>query len=184
MAWILLIAGVALWWAAHLFKRVAPERRAAMGDKGKGLVALCLLVSIVLMVVGFRSAPYVHVWTPPWGLTHLNNLLMIVAVFLLTPAPKRGRLLNGARHPMLTGFAIWAIAHLLVNGDLAGIVLFGGLLLWVPVEIAAINKAEPTWESRAPGKWAMDAMFLVASAVVVGLIGVIHLFFGLYPFGH
>jgi len=183
MAWILLIAGVALWWAAHLFKRYAPERRAAMGDKAKGMVALALLVSVVLMVIGFRSAPYVHVWAPPMGMSHFNNLLMVIALYLVTPAPKRGRLLNWARHPMLTGFAIWTIAHLLVNGDLASVLMFGGLLLWVPVEIMAINRAEPTWEKPAPGKWSMDAMFLVASILLVGVIGYIHTLFGLYPFG-
>ena len=47
-----LIAGVLLWWAAHLFKRLAPDARASMGDKGKGLVAVVLVVSVILMVVG------------------------------------------------------------------------------------------------------------------------------------
>ncbi|WP_158966412.1 NnrU family protein [Chachezhania sediminis] len=183
MSWILLIAGVALWWAAHLFKRVAPARRAAMGDKGKGLVALALLVAIVLMVVGYRATPYVHVWSPAPAFTHINNLMMVFALYLVTPAPKKGRLLNWARHPMLTGFALWAIAHLLVNGDLASILLFGGLLLWVPVTILSINRAEPVWTPAAPGKIGLDAMFFVVSILLVGVIGYIHTLFGLYPFG-
>ncbi len=56
MGFVLLILGVALWWAAHLFKRVAPGPRAAMGDKAKGLFALLIVGSIVLMVLGYRSA--------------------------------------------------------------------------------------------------------------------------------
>ena len=55
MYWIVLIIGVALWWAAHLFKRVAPARRAAMGDPGKGAVAATIAVGIVLMVIGYRG---------------------------------------------------------------------------------------------------------------------------------
>lgn len=65
MYWILLIAGVALWWAAHLFKRIAPERRASMGDPGKGIVALALVGSIVLMVIGYRGVDFIPVWSPP-----------------------------------------------------------------------------------------------------------------------
>ena len=52
---VLLISGVVLWWAAHLFKRVAPERRAALGDKGKGLVAVLLVLSIFLMARGYGA---------------------------------------------------------------------------------------------------------------------------------
>ena len=58
----LLVLGLALWALAHFFKRLLPARRAAMGDKGKGAVALALVVSVVLMVLGYRAAPFVDVW--------------------------------------------------------------------------------------------------------------------------
>ena len=182
MYWIVLIAGVALWWAAHLFKRVAPERRAGMGDGGKGLIAAALAVSIVLMVIGYRGTPFIPVWTPPSFMVHLNNLLMLIAIYMLSPAPKRGRLLRGLRHPMLTGFAIWAMAHLLVNGDAASIVMFGGLLIWAIMTGRIINTAQPEWTPNTGGSYAKDAMFLVGSVVLLGVIGFAHNWFGVWPF--
>jgi len=179
----LMILGVALWWGAHLFKRVAPDARANMGDKARGGVALLIVASIVLMVIGFRGASVGDVWYPPvWG-THLNNLLVLIAIFMMSPAPRKGKLLNNMRHPMLIGFGLWAFAHLLVNGDLASVLLFGGLLAWALVEIVVINRAEPRWHPTEKGTYAKDGMFLVASLILMGVIGYIHFWLGYWPFG-
>lgn len=182
MYWILLIAGVALWWAAHLFKRVAPARRAAMGDRGKGAVALVLALSLVLMVIGYRGVDFIAVWQPPSFFVHLNNLLMLFALYLLSPAPKRGKLVSGMRHPMLTGFSVWAIAHLLVNGDAASILMFGGLLVWAIMTARIINTAQPDWQRGPEGTLAKDAMFLMASVILMGVIGFVHNWLGVWPF--
>ncbi|TNF22154.1 MAG: hypothetical protein EP318_04685 [Rhodobacteraceae bacterium] len=178
----LLVLGLALWAVPHLFKRLHPEARARLGDKGKGLVAVVLLLSIVVMVLGYKAAPLVDVWFPPSWTLHLNNLMVLVAIFMMSPAPKKGRLLSGMRHPMLAGFSLWALAHLLVNGDLASIVLFGGLLLWALAEMAVINRAEPAWTAPAPGSYGKDAMFFVASLVLLAVIGWIHGLVGPWPF--
>ena len=178
----LLVLGLALWALAHFFKRLLPARRAAMGDKGKGAVALALVVSVVLMVLGYRAAPFVDVWYPPEWAPHLNNLMVLIALFMMSPAPKKGRLLSGMRHPMLMGFGLWALAHLLVNGDVASIVLFGGLLIWATAEILVINRAEPRWVAPAPGSYGKDAMFFLASIVLLGVIGYIHGLIGPSPF--
>ena len=183
MAWLLLILGVALWAGAHFFKRMAPARRAAMGDKGKGLVAGALAVSILLMILGYRWTPFVTVWSPPAFLTHANNLLVLIAFYLMSPAPKKGALFYRMRHPQLTGFGLWALAHLLVNGDLASIVLFGGLWLWSLGSKVIINRAEPLWTPNPKGAIKWDLIGLAASVVLVGLIGWIHTLFGLVPFG-
>jgi uncharacterized membrane protein len=182
MGWIVLILGVALWWAAHLFKRVAPERRAAMGDPGKGLVALLLVGSIVLMVLGYRATPYVELWAYQPFFVHINNLLMLVAIFLFSPAPKRGKLTAGLRHPQLTAFKTWAVAHLLVNGDVASVVLFGGLLAWAVMSVIVINRSAPDWTRRDGGSLAMDGVFLAGSAVLLVVIGYIHSWLGPWPF--
>ncbi len=182
MYWIILLAGVALWWAAHLFKRVAPARRAAMGDAGRGAVAAALAVSIVLMVIGYRGTEFIPVWQPPAFAVHINNLAMLIAIYMLSPAPKRGKLLSGLRHPMLTGFGIWAAAHLLVNGDLASIVMFGGLLVWAIVTPRIINAAAPGWQPNTGGSLAKDAMFLAGSVVLLGVIGMVHNWLGVWPF--
>lgn len=182
MGWILLIAGVLLWMLAHLFKRIAPERRAAMGDGGKGAVAIAIFLSIVLMVIGYRMTDYIDVWYPPTWMVHVNNLLMLLAIFLMSPAGNKGKILNGVRHPMLGGFKLWAFSHLLVNGDLASVVLFGGLLAWAVIEVIVINKAEPEWTPGEPGTASKDAMYLIGSVVLLALIGWIHGYLGPWPF--
>ncbi len=179
---IVLILGLALWVAAHAFKRVMPEKRAAMGDSAKGMVAAGVLGGVVLMVFGYRASPHIDLWYPPTFMVHINNLLMVFALYLTSPAPKRGKLVSGMRHPMQTGFALWAIAHLLVNGDLASVILFGTLLIWSAVTAQVINRAEPNWQRNTGGTYAMDGMFLVASIVLLGVIGYIHGLLGPSPF--
>ena len=111
MGFVLLILGVALWWAAHLFKRAMPDQRAALGDAGKGAVALALVAAILLMIFGYRMTDFIHVWAPPTFLIHVNNLLVLIAIYLMSPAGAKGRLLNKVRHPMLGGFKLWAFAR-------------------------------------------------------------------------
>ena len=178
-----LILGVALWWAAHLFKRVAPGPRANLGEKGKGFVALALVVSILLMIFGYRMADGAVFWGRHPATVGINNLAMLIAIYMMSPAPKRGRLLSGMRHPMLTGFALWAGAHVLVNGDVPSFILFGGLLVWALVEMQVINRAEPDWTPPAPGALSKDAMFLAGSLVLLIIIGYVHGLTGYAAFG-
>ncbi|MCT4554728.1 MAG: NnrU family protein [Pelagimonas sp.] len=180
---LLLILGVALWWAAHLFKRIAPAQRAAMGDKGRGLVALAIGVSVLLMIFGYRMADGAFFWGRSPAMVGINNLLMIVALYLTSPGPSKGALFYKMRHPMLTGFLVWALAHLLVNGDTPSFVLFGGLGLWALVEMAVINRAEPNWTPPAKGAIKKDAIFLAASVVLLAVIGWIHTWLGAATFG-
>ena len=179
----LLILGVALWWGAHLFKRIAPAQRATMGERGKGLIALALLGSILLMIFGYRMADGAFFWGRHPATVGINNLLILVAIYLMSPAPKRGKLVSGMRHPMLTGFALWAGGHILVNGDVPSFILFGGLLVWALVEMVVINRAEPEWTPPEPGSYAKDAMFFVGSVILLVVIGYIHGWLGYPAFG-
>ena len=79
MIWLIL--GVSLWWAAHLFKRMAPARRAAMDDAGKGVVAVVLLASVVLMVIGYQRADGAVFWGRSPAMVGINNLLMVLAFY-------------------------------------------------------------------------------------------------------
>ena len=180
---LILILGVALWWAAHLFKRVAPGARDSLGDKGKGIVALVLLASIVLMIFGYRAADGAVFWGRHPATVGINNLLILIAIFMMSPAPKKGKLLAGMRHPMLMGFLLWTVAHLLVNGDVPSFVLFGGLGVWAIVEMGVINRAVPNWTPPAPGPIKKDLIFIAASVVLLLVIGVIHTWLGYNPFG-
>lgn len=180
---VVLILGVALWWAAHLFKRLAPEARAKLGDPGKGGVALVLVLSVVLMVLGYRAADGAFFWGRHPATVGINNLMMVFALYLTSPGPSKGALLYRMRHPMLTGFLIWTLAHLLVNGDVPSFILFGGLGVWALVEMAVINRAEPNWTPPEKGTIAKDAMFFGASIVLLGIIGYIHTWLGAPAFG-
>lgn len=180
---LILILGVALWWAAHLFKRIAPARRASMGDGGKGLVAAALGVSILLMIFGYRMADGAYFWGRHPATVGINNLLMIAALYFLSPGPRKGAIFYRMRHPMLTGFALWTLAHLLVNGDVPSFVLFGGLGVWALVEMAVINRAEPAWTPPAKGSIAKDAMFAAISVGLLVVIGLIHTWLGYPAFG-
>lgn len=183
MGYLILGLGVALWAGAHLFKRLAPARRAALGDAGRGLVAALLVLAVVLMVLGYRLAEPVQVWDPPPFLRHLNNLLVLLAFYLFAASGMKTRAARLIRHPMLTGVKLWAVAHLLVNGTLAGILLFGGLLAWAVVAVVVINRAEPAWQKPAPAAMGKEIGAVLGGVVVFAVAGWIHGWLGPWPFG-
>lgn len=177
----LLILGMILWIVPHWLKRLAPDLRASMGDKGRGIIAVLLFVGLALIIVGYRQADFIVVWTPPAFLTHINNLIMVVAVAVFAMAHTKGRLRGRMRHPMLVSVKLWAVAHLLVNGDLASIILFGGMLVWAIISVILINRAE-TWDRPAPGDKGRDWLFLVITVVTFAVIVGIHMALGVNPF--
>jgi len=178
----LLIIGLILWIVAHMFKRLAPGPRVRLGDAGKGLVALGLLAGIVLMVIGYRGAAVIPVYAPVPGMGHLNNLLMLFALFFfVVGSMKPGVTASYVRHNMLTGTLIWALAHLLVNGDLASILLFGGMALWSVGEMYLIGRAQP-WTRPARGPISRDLIAAVVALVLYGAIAWVHMLLGHNPF--
>jgi uncharacterized membrane protein len=182
MGYVLLILGVALWAGAHWFKRLAPARRAKMGDAGKGLVALLLVASIVLMVIGYRNAMVVQVWFPPMFMVHIANLLVLIGFWFFALSAIPGKLSAKVRHKQLTGVKSWAVAHLLVNGDLASILLFGGLLAWAVVSVILINRAEPTWQRPANASVKNDVIAFFVGLVLYGVVAADPHWLGYYPF--
>lgn len=180
---IFLIFGVALWWAAHLFKRIAPDARARMGDKAKGPVALALILSIILMVVGYKMADGAVFWGRNPALVGINNLLMLFGFYLFAASGMKTRITRKIRHPQLIGFKAWAVAHLLVNGDVASLILFGGLLAWAVVEVIVINRAAPAWTPPPAPPVSKEIMAAVGTLAVFGVVAMIHLWLGYNPFG-
>ncbi|MEI6096758.1 MAG: NnrU family protein [Alphaproteobacteria bacterium] len=173
MIWLIL--GVALWAYSHLMKRVTPGFRASLGDgPGKGVAAVLALIAIGLMVYGYRHAAVVQLWQPPAFMRHINNTLMLIAVVLINLGASRGVMRTWLRHPMLTSVKVWALAHLLVKGDLASIVLFGGILGWAVFDVIMINRMEPAWVRPAAGPVRNDVIYVVASVAVLALIVAIH----------
>lgn len=183
MGYLLLILGVGLWSGAHLFKRLAPAQRAAMGAKGKGLMALALWVSVVLMIIGYRWAETVWLWSPPLFLRHVNNLLVFIGFYFFAASGMKTAITRVVRHPQLTGFKSWAVAHLLVVPTLAGVILFGGLLAWAVVSVILINRAQRDWVRPAPAGIGKEIGAVVGAVLATAVVGWLHGWLGPWPFG-
>ena len=177
----LLVMGNILWVIAHSFKRVLPNLRNSLGNAGKGAVAVSLIFALVLIITGYRSAEYVVVWTPPNFLVHINNILMVTAIFVFALGHTKGRLRGRLRHPMLTSVKIWAVAHLLVNGDLASLILFGSMLAWAVLAVILINRSE-TRTAPKPVNAKRDIVLVFMVVFIFLLISALHWFFGGWPF--
>jgi uncharacterized membrane protein len=182
MIWLIL--GVLLWAFSHLMKRVTPGFRAGLGDaRAKGLATLLSLLAIAMMIWGYGQADYIALWDPPAFLRHVNNLLMLVAVFLVMIGYVPGVLRTKMRHPMLAAVKTWALAHLLVNGDLASLILFGGILAWAVVNLILTNRMNPEWTRPHAGPVRNDLIWALGSVLVLGGVGWIHGWLGYPVFG-
>jgi uncharacterized membrane protein len=145
----LLILGLLLFLGVHIFTTLRPARAAVIGRLGegpyKGLYSLVAAVGLLLMIWGFsryRSAGYIQVWNPPFALFHPIALVLLWFAFVAlvaTYAPP-SRIKSMLRHPMLVAVKVWALSHLLVNGDLGSMLLFGGLLAWAVYDRIAVKR--------------------------------------------
>lgn len=145
----MLIAGLLLFFAVHLVP-TRPELRARfVGRIGSGLYmglfALISLAALALMVLGYgqmqglgRGNP--QVWVPPAWTRHLTMLLMLPAVILLVAAYVPSRIRTAVRHPMLAAVKLWAFGHLLSNGDLASVLLFGSFLAYAVYDRISVRR--------------------------------------------
>lgn len=179
---VLLTIGLVLFIAAHLFKRLFPVTRARMGDPGKGLLTLIMVVGLAMIVVGFRDTPYIPIYAPLPNIGYLNNLLMLIALVLFGASVLKGVIWTRVRHPQFVATILWTIAHLLVNGDLASIMLFGSIGLWSVGSILLINAQEGRWTPPAPGSALRDAALIGIAVAVYGAITSTHIWLGHNPF--
>lgn len=184
---IALIGGLVLWYAAHMLGRLAPAIRrdmdSALGKKPSyGIMAVLILASVYLMVIGYRAMDFIPIYPPVPGIGHLNNLLMLLSVFAFGIGKAGGRLSAKFRHPMLWGMVIWAVAHLIVNGDLASLLLFGGLGVWALIQMRLINQSEGPWEVPMPGNAVQDWKLGLSSVFLFGVIAGIHWLLDHNPF--
>ena len=167
----LLILGLLIFLGAHSVSIVAPGWRdaqaARLGENGwKGVYSVVSLVGFVLLVYGYgqaRQAP-VLLYTPPTGLRHAALLLMLPVFPLLLAAYLPGRIKSAAKHPMLLAVKLWATAHLLANGNLADVLLFGGFLAWAVADRISMKR-----RTQRPLPGAPAGRFNDVIAVVLGL---------------
>ncbi|HWT29740.1 MAG TPA: NnrU family protein [Propylenella sp.] len=152
---VVLILGLVIFLASHSVRIFAPAwRRSMIARLGegpwKGLYSLVSLIALILIVWGYglsRLDPVV-VWEPPVWTRHIAILLNLIAFILLALfIVPSGRLKARLGHPMILGVKVWAFAHLLANGTLTDVLLFGSLLVWAIVDYAASRRRD-----RAEGK--------------------------------
>jgi uncharacterized membrane protein len=183
---MLLVLGVLLWSATHLFTRLGSHSREALIRRlglgpYKGMYSLLLVLAIVLMVLGWKAMPPTALWTPPAGLRHLTLALMPLAIILFTAARAPTDLRRVMRHPQLTGVKLWALLHLLSNGELRSILLFGGLLAWAVIEVIVINRRSGPWVRPAPVGAAKTAFSTVVALLITLLLAAGHPWFAGMP---
>jgi len=181
---LVMILGLALFFAVHVFTTQREARARVIARLGEGtykiLYSLASLAGLVLIIWGFahyRAAGEIGVWYPPTAFKHITVALMLPAIILVVASYMRGRIFVALKHPMLAGVKLWAAAHLLANGDLGAIILFGSFLVW-----AVYDRMSMKWrtDSGAPpipvGGIANDLI-----AVVVGVIAYLALAFVFHP---
>jgi len=171
----LMILGLILFLGPHAFT-MARQPRAALvarfGEGGyKGLYSLVSLLGLVLLAYGYgvyRADGYIVVWNPPVWTRHLSALLLLPVFPLLFSAYARGFVKARLKHPMILAVKTWALAHLLANGDLGSILLFGAFLVWAVVAFVAMRRrpeANPPAFVPNPGE---DAAAILGGLIVYG----------------
>ncbi len=168
-----LILGLVLFLGVHSTRIVADGWRTAtiarIGEKPwKGLYALASIAGFVLIVWGFglaRRNP-VYLWEAPMGMRHLAGTLLLIAfVLLVATYVPRNSIKARLHHPMVLAVMVWALAHLLANGNLADVVLFGSFLVWAVFSFLAARQRD-----RVAGTvYLAGTMAATAITVVVGL---------------
>ena len=174
----LLILGLLLFLGVHSVRIVAESWRmqtiARIGAQPwKGAYALASLLGFALIVWGFglaRAQP-VQLWSPPPALRHLALLLTLLAFVLLAAAYVPG---NGIKarlhHPMVLAVKVWALAHLLVNGNVAHVLLFGSFLVWAVMNFRAARRRDRVAATvYAPGKASATLVTVVVGALAWAL---------------
>jgi uncharacterized membrane protein len=133
----ILVAGLVVFIGAHVFITLRGQRANLIARIGegpyKGLVALLSLIGLILIGYGFsvyRATGWIDVWHPPRWTYYITQLLMWPASIFVVAAYIRGDIWRTLKHPLLVGVKTWAVAHLISNGDLGSIVLFGSFLAW------------------------------------------------------
>src|SRR6202049_4848605 len=144
---LVMILGLVLFLGVHTLTTQREVRARVIASTGEGTYkigyALASVAGLALIVWGFanyRATGWIDVWYPPRALKHVTVALMLPAVILVVAAYIRGRIYTAVKHPMLTGVKLWAAAHLIVNGDLGGIILFGSSLAWAVFDRISLKR--------------------------------------------
>jgi uncharacterized membrane protein len=174
----ILILGLVVFLGAHIFVTFRDDRARMIARLGMGgyraLFAFNSLVGLALIVWGYanyRANGWVQIWTPPQFMRHITVGLMLLSVIFVTAAFVPSHIKTGLRHPMLAGVKTWALVHLLSNGDLGSMLLFGSFLAWgVYARIAAKRRGD-LGAAIAPSGWGNDVIVVALGIVIYLALG-------------
>ena len=178
MGLVILIAGLIVMLGSHIFVTFRDARAGVIAQLGlsgyRAAFSLVSLAGLVLIVWGYalyRAHEWVQLWTPPAAMRHVTVGLMLIAVVLVVAAFIPSHIKTWSRHPMLAGIKIWAFAHLLSNGDLGSILLFGAFLAWAVYARIAAKRRSDLGPQTAPAGWTSDIVVVAVGVVVYLLLG-------------
>jgi len=167
----LLIIGIIVFLGIHLLPTFPQFRERLIGSLGetgyKVAFGVLSIAGFVLLVWGFASAPVIQIWSPPPWTRWVAIILMLPAFIFLVAAYVPGRIKAKVKHPFLVAIKTWALAHLIANGDLASIILFGSFLAYAVFDRIALKGRRPTALVETPGSGpARNDLIAVALGVV------------------
>jgi uncharacterized membrane protein len=177
MGFAVLVLGLAVFIGAHTFVTFRDARARAIARLGHGyraIFAITALAGLTLIIWGYdqyRTHEWIQVWSPPAFMRHITIGLMLFAVIFVVAAFVPSHIKSKLKHPMLAGVKTWALAHLLSNGDLGSILLFGAFLAWgVYARIAAKRRGD-LGPKTVPVGWTNDAIVVALGVVVYLALG-------------
>ncbi len=182
-----LLSGLILWAIVHWFPLALPAQRATLATRlgeapYKGIFSLLSLAGIALIIVGWRQAPLIKVYVPPFfGNWFIAVAIAVAFILFFAPyVPNNFRRL--IRHPQLTGVGLWGAAHLLVNGTVRDLLLFGGLATWAVVSMLFANRRDGEWRQPAPAPlWRDISLIALGVAAAAGVFHFHSKLFGVTP---
>ena len=184
MGLLVMILGLVLFFGVHTLTTQREMRAQVIAASGEGgykigytLVSLLGFVLIVWGFAHYRATGWIDVWYPPRALKHIAVALMLPAVILVVAAYLRGRIYTAVKHPMLSGVKLWAAAHLLANGDLGSIILFGSFLGWAVFDRISLKHRADSGAPPIPVGGPSNDLI----AVAVGLVAYLALGFAFHP---
>lgn len=180
-----MIVGLALFFGTHLVTTRRELRARLIAARGEAAYkigySLLSALGLVLIVWGFsryRTSGWIEVWSPPVAMRHVALALMPFAVILVVASYVRGRIYATLKHPMLAGVKLWALVHLLANGDLGSIVLFGSFLAWAVYDRISLKHRSDAGAPPIPvGGLRNDVI-----AVTLGVVAYLALALAFHPF--
>lgn len=173
-----LIIGLIVFLGSHSLRIFAePTRNRLLQERGegtfKGIYSAISIIGFVLIVWGYgmaRAAGSPILYDPPLWTRHVTYLLMLPVFVFFIASQFPGRIRDALKHPLLVAVKTWALAHLIANGDLASVLLFGSFLVWAVVDrISVKRRAGPAFSPPAPRRPANDIIAVVAGLAVYAL---------------